>query len=86
VFSAVYMLWMFQRVNYGPVTNDKNSTLGDLDRREWIVVAPIVIVAVLMGILPNLFLRPIEASAARVVGQVRAEVPNQIQAAVRQSR
>jgi NADH-quinone oxidoreductase subunit M len=86
VFSAVYMLWMFQRVNYGPVTNDKNRTLGDLDRREWIVVAPIVIVAVLMGILPNLFLRPIEPSAARVVGQVRAEVPNQIQAAVRQSR
>jgi NADH-quinone oxidoreductase subunit M len=86
VLSAVYMLWMFQRVNYGPVTNDENSTLGDLDRREWIVVAPIVIVAVLMGILPNLFLRPIEPSAARVVGQVRAEVPNQIQAAVRQSR
>ncbi|HVH28982.1 MAG TPA: NADH-quinone oxidoreductase subunit M [Vicinamibacterales bacterium] len=86
VFSAVYMLWMFQRVNYGPVTNDKNSTLDDLDRREWIVVGSIVIVAVLMGVLPNLFLRPIEPSAARVVGQVRAEVPNRIQAAVRESQ
>jgi NADH-quinone oxidoreductase subunit M len=86
VLSAVYMLWMFQRVNYGPVTNVKNSVLGDLDRREWLVVAPIVIAAILMGILPNLFLRPIEPSAARVVGQVRAEVPNQIQAAVGQTQ
>ncbi|MET0166935.1 MAG: NADH-quinone oxidoreductase subunit M [Vicinamibacterales bacterium] len=59
VFSAVYMLWMFQRVNYGPITNDQNRSLVDLDRREWMVVAPIVVAAVLMGILPNLFLRPI---------------------------
>ena len=31
ILSAVYMLWMFQRVNYGPVTNEKNRTLPDLD-------------------------------------------------------
>lgn len=29
ILSAVYMLWMFQRVNYGPVTNDKNRGLRD---------------------------------------------------------
>ena len=31
ILSAVYMLWMFQRVNYGPVTNEKNRRLPDLD-------------------------------------------------------
>jgi NADH-quinone oxidoreductase subunit M len=82
ILSAVYMLWMFQRVNYGPITNDKNAALADLRPREWIVIAPIVAVAILMGVLPNLFLRSIEPSAARVVSQVRAQVPAQIQASV----
>ena len=45
ILSAVYMLWMFQRVNYGPVSNDENASLPDLtrartlgdraDRRRW---------------------------------------------------
>jgi NADH-quinone oxidoreductase subunit M len=80
VLSAVYMLWMFQRVNYGPVTNEKNASLADLRLREWVVIVPILVVAVLMGVLPNLFLRSIEPSAARVVSQVRAQAPTQIQA------
>jgi NADH-quinone oxidoreductase subunit M len=80
VLSAVYMLWMFQRVNYGPVTNQKNASLADLGPREWAIVVPIIAAAILMGVLPNLFLRPIEPSAARVVNQVRAQVPSQIQA------
>ena len=36
ILSAVYMLWMFQRVNYGPVTNEKNERLPDLTPREWV--------------------------------------------------
>ena len=35
ILSATYMLWMFQRVNYGPVTNEKNAALPDLRPREW---------------------------------------------------
>src|SRR3954466_9432592 len=44
ILSATYMLWMFQRVNYGPVVNEENRTLPDLDRREWTVLVPIVAV------------------------------------------
>jgi NADH-quinone oxidoreductase subunit M len=84
ILSAVYMLWMFQRVNYGPVTNDKNASLVDLGVREWVVIAPIVAAAILMGVVPNLFLRSIEPSAARVIQQVRAQVPAQIQASAPQ--
>src|SRR6187549_3963604 len=53
ILSAVYMLWMFQRVNYGPVTNEKNASLPDLTTREWIVLVPIIAVTILMGVLPN---------------------------------
>ena len=59
------MLWMFQRVNYGPVTSEKNAALPDLQPREWAVLVPIVALAVLMGVLPNLFLRPMEPSVER---------------------
>ena len=45
ILSAVYMLWMFQRVNYGPVTNEKNAALPDLTPREWAVLVPIVALA-----------------------------------------
>ncbi len=79
VLSAVYMLWMFQRVNYGPVTNRKNTELKDLSAREWWVIAPIVAAAVLMGILPAPFLRPTEVSVKRVVQRVTSRQPAVVQ-------
>jgi len=85
VLSATYMLWMFQRVNYGPVSNEKNAGMRDLTPREWVVLVPIVAATVLMGVLPNLFLRPIEPSVARMVSQVQAQAPARIQASANQS-
>jgi NADH-quinone oxidoreductase subunit M len=81
VLSATYMLWMFQRVNYGPVTNPENATLPDLTRREWAVIVPIIALAVLMGVAPGLFLRPMEASVQRTIDRVRASAPVEIRAA-----
>jgi NADH-quinone oxidoreductase subunit M len=80
ILSATYMLWMFQRVNYGPVTNEKNATLADLRPREWVVIVPIIAVAILMGVLPNLFLRPIEPSVQRMLNQYHHGAPSRIQA------
>jgi NADH-quinone oxidoreductase subunit M len=70
ILSATYMLWMFQRVNYGSVS-EKNSGLPDLKPREWALVVPIVAMAVLMGVLPNLFLRPMAPSVERMINQSR---------------
>jgi len=80
ILSAVYMLWMFQRVNYGPVTNEKNAALADLKPREWAAILPIIAMVLLMGILPNLFLRPIEPSVERMLNQVRQGAPAEIRA------
>jgi NADH-quinone oxidoreductase subunit M len=80
ILSATYMLWMFQRVNYGPVTNEKNKGLRDLSPREWAILVPIIAVAVLMGVLPNLFLRPIEPSVNRMLNQVHTVAPVRAQA------
>jgi NADH-quinone oxidoreductase subunit M len=85
ILSAVYMLWMFQRVNYGPVTSEKNAALADLQPREWALVAPIVALVVVMGVAPNWFLRPIEPAVQKVVDRVRDAAPAEIQANDRQS-
>jgi len=71
ILSAVYMLWMFQRVNYGPVTNAKNRGLRDLSFREWCVIGPVCAVAIIMGAAPGIFLKPMEPAVRRVVEHVR---------------
>jgi NADH-quinone oxidoreductase subunit M len=75
------MLWMFQRVNYGPVSNEENRRLRDLTVREAWVLVPILAVAVLMGVLPGLFLHPMEASVRRLVGEVQQEQPVRVDGA-----
>jgi NADH-quinone oxidoreductase subunit M len=74
---------MFQRVNYGPVTNEKNARLVDLRTREWFVIVPIIAIAILMGVLPNIFLKPIEPSVQKMLNQIRqGSVPARIEARV----
>jgi NADH-quinone oxidoreductase subunit M len=71
LLSAVYMLWMFQRVNYGPVTREENAGLHDLTTRERCTLWPAVAMAIAMGVFPMAFLRPMEPAVARLVDQVR---------------
>ena len=75
ILSAVYMLWMFQRVNYGDVGNEKNRRLPDLSPREWAILAPTVAVAIFMGVLPGCFLRPMEPAVVRVVDRIHGTLP-----------
>jgi NADH-quinone oxidoreductase subunit M len=70
ILSAVYMLWMFQRVNYGEVTNPKNAALPDLTTREWWTLGPAVAMAVVMGVFPTIFLAPAEPAVRAVVERI----------------
>jgi NADH-quinone oxidoreductase subunit M len=71
ILSAVYMLWMFQRVYYGKVTHGENRTLPDLLPHEWRSVLPLCAVAVVMGVFPMFFLRPMEPAVTRVVERLQ---------------
>ncbi|HEX5069884.1 MAG TPA: NADH-quinone oxidoreductase subunit M [Vicinamibacterales bacterium] len=82
ILSAVYMLWMFQRVNYGPQVNPKNRGLRDLSPREWAVIAPICALAIVMGVVPSFFLRPMEPAVRKnVESVVGTQRPGNAQAA-----
>jgi NADH-quinone oxidoreductase subunit M len=56
ILSAVYMLWMYQRVIYGEVTNSANRKLADLSAREKLALAPLIALIFIMGVLPGPFL------------------------------
>src|SRR5437867_12247248 len=72
ILSAVYMLWMFQRVYYGPITHDENAALPDLRPREWSAVVPLAAAALVMGIFPTIFLKPTGPAVEKIVQKVQA--------------
>ena len=71
ILAAVYMLWMFQRVMFGPVTREANRSLVDLTPREVAVLAPVLVLIVWIGVYPQPFLRTTEASVTQLLSQVR---------------
>jgi NADH-quinone oxidoreductase subunit M len=73
ILAAVYMLWMFQRVMFGPVTQDANRSLTDLTPREVAVLVPILVLIVWIGIYPQPFLRTTEASVKQLLAQTHRQ-------------
>ncbi|HYA28457.1 MAG TPA: NADH-quinone oxidoreductase subunit M [Acidobacteriota bacterium] len=71
ILGAIYMLWMFRRVIFGPLNNPENQKLQDLNGRELAILAPILILIVLMGVYPQPFLSrmqpAVEASLQRIL-------------------
>ncbi len=62
IFGAVYMLWMFQRVMFGPLDKEENKKLKDLSFREVLVLLPLIVAIFAMGVAPNFFFRKMESS------------------------
>jgi NADH-quinone oxidoreductase subunit M len=71
IFAAVYLLWMYQRVAFGPLSNPANETLRDLGGREIAVFAPLIALIVIMGVYPRPFHERMEPSVARILARVR---------------
>jgi len=67
VLAAVYLLWMYQRVFYGEITNEKNRTVPDCNFREKLMLTVLVIVIVAMGVYPQPFLRRMDSSVTAVM-------------------
>jgi NADH-quinone oxidoreductase subunit M len=59
IISAAFLLWTVQRVLLGPL-NPRWTGLPDMDRREWLVLAPLVILTIVFGVYPAPFLRGVE--------------------------
>jgi NADH-quinone oxidoreductase subunit M len=78
IWSACYMLWMYQRVFMGENTNPKNQSLTDLNLREKFVLVPLLALTLFMGVYPMYFLRKTDASVKQIQQQVGAPPANGI--------
>lgn len=74
ILAAVYMLWMFQRVMFGEVTNPKNENLADMTKREVAVLLPVVILIIWIGVYPKPFLKPMEATVNGLIQRIEERV------------
>jgi NADH-quinone oxidoreductase subunit M len=69
-FAAVYMLWMFQRVMFGTIGNEKNRNLPDMNAREVAYMLPLLLFVFWIGLHPQTFLRKTEASVTAIVARM----------------
>ena len=67
VFGAAYLLWLFQRVMLGPITNPKNEDVKDMTLREILVMAPLIAGCFWIGLYPKPFFEILEAPTAKLV-------------------
>jgi NADH-quinone oxidoreductase subunit M len=71
VLGALYLLWMYQRVVFGPVTHEENRALTDLSTRELVVITPIIALCFVMGLYPAPFMARIEPSVDRILARLK---------------
>ena len=70
VLGAAYMLWLYQRMMFGQITNPKNEKLKDLNLREHATLLPLVAMAFWIGIYPKPFFRIIEKPVNQIVEKI----------------
>jgi NADH-quinone oxidoreductase subunit M len=74
LLGAVYMLWMYQRVMFGPLENPKNRQLHDLSAREVLVFTPILVMFFVMGLYPKPFLGRMEPSVQAYLSRMQQKM------------
>jgi NADH-quinone oxidoreductase subunit M len=72
ILGALYMLYAYERVMFGPITKAVNQTIADLSAREIAVMAPLVVLMLLMGLYPRPLLSRMEPSVGALLGRVHA--------------
>jgi len=75
VLGAAYMLWLYQRVFFGELSNEKNKDLKDLNLREQWTLIPLVIIAFWIGLYPKPFFDRMAPTVDRVLARVEAVMP-----------
>ncbi len=67
VLGAAYMLYLYRRVIFGELTKDDLKSILDLNGREIVIFAPLIVLVLWMGIYPAPFLDMISMSVTNLV-------------------
>ena len=69
ILGAAYMLWLYRRTVFGELEKDDLKQILDLDRREIAFFAPLIVLAILMGVMPGPFLDVMHVSVDNLIQQ-----------------
>jgi len=67
ILGAVYMLVLYKKTFFGPITNPINEKLQDIKGREIVALVPLVLLVVFLGIYPKPILKPVDKSVKQLV-------------------
>jgi len=67
ILGAVYMLVLYKKTFFGPITNPLNEKLKDLNARELTALVPLVFLVIYLGIHPKPILEPVDNSVKQLV-------------------
>ena len=69
VLGAAYSIWLYNRVAFGALTN-YIVAFNDINKREMMIFVPFIILTLLMGIYPNIFIDTMHMSVSNLLEQV----------------
>ena len=77
IIAAAYLLWAIQRILFNPLDKPENEHIPDLNRRELLLLAPLVFCIVWLGVYPAPVLRRMQPAAEQFVRivETRAAMP-----------
>jgi NADH-quinone oxidoreductase subunit M len=65
ILGALYMLSVVQKMFFGPITKKENEHVEDINGREMVAVAPLLLMVFIIGLFPNIFLSRMKGAVAR---------------------
>jgi hypothetical protein len=75
ILAAIYLLWLIQKVFYGPITNEENTRVRDIAWNEVAALVPLVILMVWIGVHPSTFLKRMSPSVNELIATVKMPRP-----------
>jgi NADH-quinone oxidoreductase subunit M len=76
IWSAGYLLWLYQRTFYGEIRQPVNASLPDANGRERLSLIPMVAMALIMGVASPLWIRMIDPSVQKSLPPASAQTPS----------
>jgi NADH-quinone oxidoreductase subunit M len=76
ILAAIYLLWLVQKVFFGPITNEENRNVPDIAWNEVAALVPLVVFMVWIGVHPNTFLKKMEPSVKHLVSVIGGNTPD----------
>jgi NADH-quinone oxidoreductase subunit M len=73
ILGAGYMLWLYQRIAFGKITNPHNEHLADMNGREVAAALPLVVLVFVIGLYPNAAFNVMHASVSNLIQHVQAK-------------